>query len=316
MKLLLLISILLWFAFWQHPATAQINSNLDSSMRLNTISGDEELVIIQTVSASRATFVIRKGAREGAVLHQKALFSTDKVSILCKAIEVTSDYSLWQVADPKMQVPFQKRQFVVLNTSLETIWQKIPHLKEELTKRVAQAKAKPVPYWIIRAGSSRGVYASVSETGSQASSERVGLQFDGSYNSKLIESVDYSLGLRMDNETSKQETPNLVITTVRYFLTGELIYNFPDFSNTSNHFYSAAGGGIGTSQTDVAGAKSAGTAFLGPVFRFGLRTKLSEKYSLLVEGAAEAISMNETFADGTRQTTNIVNGKFSIGLRF
>ena len=301
---------------WHRPSLAQVNSNLDSSMRLNTVSGEEELVIIQTVSASRATFVIRKGAREGAVLHQKALFSTDKVSILCKAIEVTSEYSLWQVADPKMQVPFQKRQFVVLNTSLETIWQKIPHLKEELTKRVAQAKAKPVPYWIVRAGSSRGVYASVSETGSQTSTERVGLQFDGSYNSKLLESVDYSLGLRMDNETSKQESPNLVVSTVRYFVTAELTYNFPDFTNTSNHFYSSAGGGIGTSETSVADAKSAGTAFLGPVFRFGLRTKLSEKYSLLVEGAAEAISMNETFADGTRQTTNIVNGKFSVGFRF
>jgi|GEM_PF-459323 len=295
----------------------QFGSNFqDASMAVNTVTGYEELIIIQSISTSRSTFVIRKGAEAGITMNQKALFSTDKVSILCHAIEVSRDYSLWQVSDKNMQVPFQKRQYVVLNTSLETIWQKIPHLKEELNRRVAQIKKKPKPYWTVRTAGTRGVYASVSETGSQASSARTGIQFEAAYNHKLIEMVDWAFGLRYDYETTTQESPNLVIPTTRWFVTGELIFNFPDFKNTRNKFYAGAGGGIGVSTTTVDTATSSGTSFLGPTFRLGLQTKLSENYALLVEFGAEAISMNERFSDGTRQTTNLINGKFILGLRF
>lgn len=315
-KFFLFILIFLSARLFAQGNDLEMSADFDASMAVKTVDGLEELVIVQTVSSSKASFVVRKGARQGVSVGQKALFSTEKVSILCKAIEVTREYSLWQVSDPKMQVPFTKRQYIVFNTSLETIWQKIPHLKEELNRRVAQIKIKPVPYWTLRGGSHRGLYTTVSETGSQASTDRQGLQLEVAYNSKLIETVDYAIGLRMDNETSTQESPNLTIPTIRYFLTGELTYNFPNFKNTSNHFYSGAGGGIGISQTTVDESKSAGTCFLGPIFRLGLLTKLSDKYGLMVEGSVESISQNEVFADGSRQTSNMVNARLSVGLRF
>ena len=120
----------------------------------------------------------------------------------------------------------------------------------------------------------------------------------------------------MDRETASIKSPSLNIPTTRYFFFMNLLYNFPNFRGSGNHFYAVAGGGVGLSSTTVDETTSAGLAYIAPEFRLGLQTILSRKYTLLVEGAIESVAMQEKFADGTKQDTNIVNGKFSVGFKF
>ena len=50
--------------------------------------------------------------------------------------------------------------------------------------------------------------------------------------------------------------------------------------------------------------------------RLGLETKFSDEHTFMFEIIAEGISMQESFDDGTLQTTNIANLKLSLGYKF
>jgi len=275
---------------------------------------NDELVIIQAVSTTKKNFVVRRGFEEGVSVGQESLFSTANFSVLCRAVEVTRHHSLWIPLDKRAKVPFDRKDYVTFSNNVEKVSIKIADIVEQ-KKETARWKRKE--YWITRFSISAAMWESVSETNAEREANRGGFQFEVYGSRTVYEDIELAIGVRFDQETAIIDESNLEIPTTRYMLMGELIYNFPNFDGTKDNVYAALGGGIGLSYTTVNEQQSSGIAYLAPIVRLGYKKTLSPKYALLLEGVGEAISMEETPENEEDvQTTNIVNLKFSMGLKF
>lgn len=283
---------------------------------IKSMIGDDQLVVIQSISLSRRTFVIRRGAKDQVSINQQSLFSNEKISIACQAIEVSRSFSLWKVIEDHAVIPFNKRDYIIFNNSTDGVWMKIPAVKKRIEQKMARSKIKAIPYWTIRGALSNAYSESVNNTAKSNSNSRRAYQGEVHYNFNVMKKVDMSIGARFDYEVASLVSPSIIIPTNRAFLTGELSYHFPNFQKTQNHIYTAIGLGVGYSKTTVDQTVSTGLALINPALRLGLLTKMSTNYSLIIEGIIESISMHESFADNTEQNTNINNFKFAIGLKF
>ena len=274
---------------------------------------NDELVIIQAVSTTKKNFVVRRGFDEGVSVGQESLFSTDNFSILCRAVEVTRHHSLWVPLDKRAEVPFDRKDYVTFSNNVEKVSIKIADIVEQ--KKVI-AKWKRKSYGIFRFSVSAAMWESVSETNAEREANRGGFQVEGYQSNRIYESIELAIGARIDQETAIIDESNLEIPTTRYMLMGEILYNFPAMEGSRDHFYAALGGGIGLTRTTVNEEINSGIAYLAPIVRLGYLKSLSPKYSLLLEGVGEGISMEEKLENDDIQTTNIINLKFSIGLKF
>lgn len=275
---------------------------------------NDELVIIQAVSTTKKNFVVRRGFEEGVSVGQESLFSTANFSVLCRAVEVTRHHSLWIPLDKRAKVPFDRKDYVTFSNNVEKVSIKIADIVEQ---KKESARWKRKEYWITRFSISAAMWESVSETNAEREANRGGFQFEVYGSRTVYEDIELAIGVRFDQETAIIDESNLEIPTTRYMLMGELIYNFPNFDGTKDNVYAALGGGIGLSYTIVNEQQSSGIAYLAPIVRLGYKKTLSPKYALLIEGVGEAISMEETPENEEDvQTTNIVNLKFSMGLKF
>jgi len=275
----------------------------------------DELVVIQTVSQSGKTMVIQKGKLDGVSLGQEAVFVTPKISIVLRATEVNRTYSLWQVADPDAVIPFNRKEIVIYTTSNEeALWAgnsyMMAKLKEAKTTRLRN-------YWLIRANYSYALSESVGDTQTKIESYRTGAQLEGLFSTQLNKKVDLSAGFRFDYETMTQKFPALSVPTQRLFVIAEATYNFEEWHKSSQNLYIGATIGAGISQTVIDEVKIGGTSSILPSVRFGLHTPIAYgKYSLLIELAVESISTREKHPDGFKQSTNIINTKLGLGLKF
>jgi len=339
MKVLLLLQLFLFgissvFAFYNDPSEDNpvdfFYDNYDEEVEdlppedkkqtvfyKNKQMGQEALVIIQSISKTKKTIVIRRGRRDLISPGMEALISTDKISILCKAKQVSRFYSIWEVSDPAAIFPFQVRDYVVLNSSTISLFDQIPSLRKRLNAEIKRRNYIPPAYWVIRGIGTLGVYESVSDTGSALVEDRLGAQISIIRYTQLLTRLELGFGLRFDLERAVlKSTPRLEIPTNRYLAMMELLYHFPYLKTKATHFYGGLGLGAGYSQTSVSESISTGLAVAIPVMRLGLETKLPSGQSFLMEGVAEGVSMRESFENGTKQNTNIANLKISFGYKF
>ena len=77
----------------------------------------------------------------------------------------------------------------------------------------------------------------------------------------------------------------------------------------------ALGIGYGQSRTETSGQTSFGDAFLLPSTKISLDFPLSEKYDFGTYAAFESLRLEEDFADGSDQTTNLINSKIGFVFR-
>ena len=98
---------------------------------------NDELVIIQAVSTTKKNFVVRRGFDQGISVGQESLFSTSSFSVLCRAVEVTRQHSLWVPLDKRANVPFDRKDYVTFSNNVEKVSIKIADIVEQ-----KQARAK------------------------------------------------------------------------------------------------------------------------------------------------------------------------------
>ena len=296
-------------------AHSQEYSANDDSL-LQTPSDIEKLIVVQATSTTQKSFVLRLGRGENIIPGVRALFSTEKISIVGECLEASREYSLWKPWEPLANIPFKKGQIITYNNNLDSVWNKIPELKETLEEKRTALLFIPPPYWILRYSVARTMQESTTETDAEATPERRSQQMEVIYNKHLYRKLDWGFGGRYDQETAILKSPNLIIPTNRYFLIGEITFNFDKISKTMNNMYAAVGTGFGYSNTKVDSAVSTGYSLLFPVVRLGFLTNLHNNWSLLTEFVGEAIGSTEKFSGGDVQKTNIINAKFALGLRF
>jgi hypothetical protein len=275
---------------------------------------NDELVIVQSVSSTQKTFVIRRGAEDGVVVGQESLFSTEKISLRMKALEVSRFFSLWALSEPRASIPFIKNDFITYTNNLDRISIEVSTLVDN-EKEYSEIILRD-DFWIFRTAISFTFFESISSTEANNDSSRGGYQFEIFRPKQLYNQIEWAWGLRYDTESVILKDTNLEIPSNRILGMVEFIYNFPVFKRTNDNIYASLGGGIGSSSTTINGETSSGYAIVTPVVRIGYNKAYSSNLVFLLEGTGEAISTTEVFASGEEQTTNLVNIKFTFGVKF
>lgn len=280
---------------------------------LPNVFADDELIIVQAVSKSGKSFVIRRGAEQGVSIGQESLFSTKDASFTAKVIEVNRFFSLWNLKDNRGAVPFNKGEYVTFTNNIENIWTEIPKLqfapKEELV-------FKKSSNWIARMGYGIAMSESVSDTDVNNTASRSSIQFEALYANRFAVHWEWGMGFRLDRDNATLNETSLEVPTNRYMLTAELLYHFADFARSDDNMYLGVAFAYGLSNTTINESISTGTTLVLPIIKVGYIKRVSPRYALVLEGSVEAIAQSESFEDTETQTTNIVNSKFSIGVRF
>lgn len=280
----------------------------------------EELTVIQTVSKDRRSFVVAKGIKDGVIKGQEIIFANDNVSIVCKASEVNRDFSLWVPLDRTITIPFNKEDIVSSNS---TVYGNVAleiasdgGLVPKIDYNEAFKKFRAQNNYSLKGGYNRGLTQSSSSVSDEKNSSRAGYNLSLDYNYRFLPEFEMSFGARMDNEVYRIEQPELDIPTRRIMATIAATYHFVNFSDNKNNFYLSVAAGLGKSETTVSEEKSTGRVTLLPEARVGYLMPFSKGMAMLFEGSVESISSIESFSDGAEQTTNILNFRATIGLRF
>ncbi|AUN98457.1 hypothetical protein C0V70_10140 [Bacteriovorax stolpii] len=287
---------------------------------VNNSYAKEELTVIQTVSKDRRSFVVAKGIKDGVMKGQEIIFANDNVSVVCKAAEVNRDFSLWVPVDRTVTIPFNKEDIVSSNS---TVYGNValeiaadPSLTPDINYNEVYKKFRAQNNWAIKASYNKGLTQSSSSVADEKNSSRSGYNVTLEYNYRFLPEFEMSFGARMDNEVYRIENPELDIPTRRIMGTVAATYHFVTFSDNKNNFYLTVAAGLGKSETTVDDDKSSGRVTLLPEARLGYMMPFSKSMAMVFEGSVESLSSTETFSDGTEQTTNILNFRATIGLRF
>ncbi len=279
-----------------------------------------ELVIIQTVSQERHTFVLHKGKIDGISEGQESMFTSPKFSFIARASEVSRYYSVWQMPYDYTTVPFQKNEYVTMSNNKDAIWQSINTLSNQidgLIKKTVDDEKYQITKdtFIFRGAISRAIKESISETNPYTTELRTGMQLEVFYENHFFKYFEMGIGIRYDSENAKNQEPALIIPTMRVMLLSELTYHFSPFKNSNKSNYGTIGGGVGKSNTTVGNLTKSGEVSVLPFARIGLLSPINKEMALIGEISAEAITMKEFSEDNSIQITNIINTKLSVGLR-
>lgn len=284
-------------------------------------TGREELVVISAVSSSRQTFVIQKGALDGISVGLESLFSTQNASLLARAIEVTSKHSLWILKERRAVFPFAKDEIITFNKDQSNIWNELPDIELRVARASQRQKELQEIYgggsqFHVRGNLSSTFYESTTDTDSVRTPERTGTTFEILYQKRMFERLEFGAGFRYDSENAIITDPDLTIPSQRLMGIFEVTYHFSDFDGKPNNFYTAAAVGIGRSQTEIDSTVSTGMATLLPSVRIGYIMRRNQGWDFTFDTVVEALSATESFIDTKEQTTNLVNAKFAVGVRF
>lgn len=282
----------------------------------------EELIIIQSVSDSRQTFVVRKGKADGILVNQESLFTSEKFSLSARVIEVNRSYSLWKLSDSNATVPFKKGQTVNYTNTIENLYTEIPMLRydpKELSEKARERDRVALlrkEQWMLRGNLSYTLSESITDTPGDLESSRSGMNLEFQRLWSFHPQMTLGFGLRYDRENTSLNDPNIDIPTTRVLGVADFTYHFEGFGESGDHLYLGIGIGIGRSVTQVDESTSTGLATLLPAARFGYQKQLSNGIAMIAETVAESVSSTESFTDGPEQKTNLVNAKFAVGIKF
>lgn len=272
----------------------------------------EELVVIRAISSTKKSFILPLGTQHGVSLGQESLFTTENISAIATAKEVTRNESLWELNDKDAMVPFKIDQFVSFSNNLESLLHEIPLIKYKEKEVVYLGKDT----WFFRIG----YYGTLSETISSVNANQIlsstGFSIDGMYLMDVTKKINVGVGIRYDSDYSQTSEPQLAVPTNRLLAEGEIQYKFDNFSGTNNYFYGTLDLGIGMANSNISGTTSSGLALLLPGIRFGVNFSLSQKNSMVVELALENLIASQSFPNGVVQDTSELDLKLSLGFKF
>lgn len=275
----------------------------------------EELVIVQAISNTKKSFIIRRGFSEGVRPDQEGMFSNSKFSFIARAIEVNRNFSLWRMLETETTIPFEKDQFVYYNSRPESIEVEIVKIENRKEKR-RELFFEPASFWSFRIAYTTAVQSTISSADSDLETFRQGSQYEVTFHRNFRPNWEWGVGFRVDQEIETIEDVSLEVPTNRFFAMGEITYNFDEDFGLEGNFYGTVGAGFGNSSSTVADEIASGPAYVIPNIRVGYQFRNFTKKGFLIEGMLESISAIESFPDGTEQEIIINNIKGSIGFKF
>jgi hypothetical protein len=270
-----------------------------------------ELIMIQAVSESRRSFVTRNGKRAGNIIGVSATFTAEDISILARAINVTGNFTQWELINKEATLPFEKGAIVTFYPATEYLWALAPESerKKYIKSQIPQLRRS----WVFKGAITRRLSESVSDAPA-AESERGGFLGEVFYESDLIQGLAYDVGLRYEREVVNY--PAATFLTRRSMLIADLIYYTDHLKDyIKGRIYLSLGAGYGLSNTQTVGLSQSGVVGLLPVIKLGVSLPFNETWEFLSDGAFESLQTREEQKGGKIQTTTQTNFKLSMGLR-
>ncbi|MES2527042.1 MAG: hypothetical protein V4598_08135 [Bdellovibrionota bacterium] len=271
-----------------------------------------ELVVIQGISETKRSFITRNGKRQGVIIGMTGTFTSENISILAKAVNVTGQYAQWEIINKEAIIPFEKGSMVTWYPAQEYLWALSP--ESERKKYIKSQMVITRSSFIFKGAITRGLSESVSDV--QASNPtRGGYMGEVYYERPLTPNISFDLGLRYEQEVINYTGVSL--TTKRNLAIGDVIYYFDGLKELlgGGKIYIAAGLGYGLSNTETVGLSQSGPVGLLPAVKIGLSLPFSADWDFLLDSAFESLQTREEQEDGRVQTTTQTNLRMGIGLR-
>lgn len=271
-----------------------------------------ELITIQAVSDTRKTFITRNGKRQGVTRGMTGTFTAQDVSILARAMNVTGQFTQWEIINREAILPFEKGAIVTWYRATEYLWALSPEQARQ--KYIKSNTALPRKSWVFKGALTRAVSESVS--GVPASETRRGGYLGEVYYEKpLTRSLAFDVGFRHESEVINYT--GVSFTTRRSMAIGNLIYYLDSFRDLLNdgRFFLGAGFGYGLSNTSSSEITQSGPVGMLPTIKAGVTMPFNDDWEFIGDIAFESLQTNEEQENGVDQTTTQTNIKAGFGLR-
>lgn len=271
-----------------------------------------ELVVIQGISETKKSFITRNGKRQGVIPGMTGTFTSENISILAKAVNVTGQYAQWEIVNKEAIIPFEKGSMVTWYPAQEYLWALSP--ESERKKYIKSAIILPRHSFVFKGAITQGLSESTSDV--QASNpKRGGYMGEAYYERPLTPNLSFDVGLRYEREVVNYTGVSLI--TVRNLAIADIIYYFDQLQELlgGGKIYIAGGIGYGLSNTSTVSLSQSGPVSLLPTIKMGISLPFSTDWDFLLDSAFESLQTSEEQEDGRKQTTTQTNFKVGFGLR-
>jgi hypothetical protein len=271
-----------------------------------------ELIMIQAVSDTKRTFVTRNGKRQGIQEGMTGTFTAEDVSILARVVNVTGNFTQWQIINADVTLPFERGTIVTYYPATEYIWTLSP--ESERRKYIKTELATLRRSFVFKGALTRGMSESVSDAPANTST-RGGFLGELYYESDFYENLAWDFGLRYEREVINYSGASLI--TRRSMAILDIIYYINSLRDyiSGGRFYLALGAGYGLSNTTTVGLSQSGPVGLLPAVKAGMSLPFNPTWEFLLDTAFESLSTREEQESGRIQTTTQTNLKVGFGLR-
>ncbi len=271
-----------------------------------------ELIMIQAVSESRKTFITRNGKRQGVEIGMTATFTAEDVSVLARAVNVSGNFTQWQLLNIDAVLPFEKGAVITYYPATEYLWALAP--ESERRKYIKTQIKKSRASMVFKGALTRGISESVSDAPANTP-RRGGYLAEIFYERDLFGNFAWDAGLRYEQEVINYSGASL--QTKRNLAMVNLIYYFDALRDyvAGGRIYIAGGIGYGLSNTTTVGLSQAGPVSMIPSFKAGISLPFNDTFEFVLDNGFESISTREEQENGNIQTTNQTNYKVGFGLR-
>jgi len=271
-----------------------------------------ELSIIQSVSRSGQTFITRTGKKDGVHEGKKATFTAENVSIIAKAINVTREFTQWEIENNFTDIPFRKGQVVTYYDTTEYLW--------ALTPEVVKTKFVKSNYYSPRKafGINTALISTISESTTGVSSnttDRGGLAVEVFAEKEF--NPRWSVFMALRYTTERLNVPEATYLVTRYLALIEGRYYFEPIKNFFGARVSLGiGFGYGQSNTETDGLTSSGTALILPLTKGAISFPISKTSEFSFETAFESLQTTEAIdGESDEQVSQINNLKYGISIK-
>lgn len=269
-----------------------------------------ELVVIQGVSNSKQTFVIRntevgdKKVFEGKV----ATFTADNVAIHAKAVTVTNEFVQWEIENDFTDVPFKRGDMVTMHDAREYLWALTPEIKKQkYFKRQTYMARRSFEGQIYL---SKGISESVAGTDPQ-NIDRGGVQLEVALKTEITMSFSMAYGISYARDVVNLPEASMINTRFLGIVEGRYYFD-PIIQFYGARVSLGLGLGYGQSRTELLSQVTSGNAVLLPATKISMSFPLEFDREFEFVAAFESLRLDEQDADDNDYTTNLINSKFGI----